>query len=47
MYNLWTPKDQRLLEWLKQYIVSGHTLVRPEPYKRLYINIYWSNEGMG
>ena len=47
MQNLWNPEYQRLLEWLKKDILSGPTLERLYPSRRFYINIEWSNDGIG
>ena len=46
MQNLWNIEDQRLLECLNKYILSGPTLARPYPYIRFYIKIYWYKYGM-
>ena len=47
MQNLWIPKDQRLLERLKDDIVAGPTLARPDPYQIIYIKTDWSKDRMG
>ena len=47
MHNLWNPDDQRLLELLKKYILSGPTLARPDPYIRFYTKKDWSKDVMG
>ena len=47
MHNLWNSEDQRLVEWLKNYILSGHALARPDSSISFYINAYWSKDGMG
>ena len=46
MQSLWNPEDQRLMEWLKKNILSGPTLARPDPYRRLYIKTDWSKDVM-
>ena len=45
--KLWIAEDQRLLERLKEDIVSGPTLKIPKSHQRFYINAYWSKGGMG
>ena len=47
MHNLCNTEDQRLMEQLKKYISSGHTLARPYQYRSLYIRTDWSRYGMG
>ena len=39
MHNLWNPEDQRLLERLKKYILSGRSLARPDTNKTFYTKI--------
>ena len=46
MQNLWSKEDQRLLERIKKDILSGPTLAIPDPYRRFYIKIDWSKDGM-
>ena len=45
--NLCNPEGQRLLELLNKYILSGPTLEKPEPSRRLYIKTDWYKDGMG
>ena len=45
--NLWTPEYQRLIEMLKEDIMAGHTLERPDPPQRFYINTDWYKNVMG
>ena len=47
MHNLCNIEDQRLLEQLKRYILSGTTLSIPYPSRRFYIKTDWSKYGMG
>ena len=47
MQNLWTPKDQRLLERLKYDIVTGPALERPDLSRKCYINTDYSKYDMG
>ena len=46
MQKLWNIEDQRLLERLNKYILSGPTLAIPYLFRRFYINIDWSKDGM-
>ena len=46
VHNLWNPEDQRLLEMLKENILSRATLERLDPSRRFYIKTYWSKDGM-
>ena len=46
MHKLWTPKDQRLIERLKENIVSGPTLEILYPLQSFYIKAYLSNDEM-
>ena len=46
MHNLWNPEDQGLLELLKKDILSGPTLSRPDPSRRLYIKKDYSKGGI-
>ena len=47
LQNLWNLEDQRLLERLKKYILSGPTLVRPDPSRMFYTKTDWYKYGMG
>ena len=47
MQNLWNPKHQRLIEWLKKEILSGPTLSILDLSRRFYIRTDWSKDGMG
>ena len=47
MQKLWTPEGQRLLQRLKQNIVTVFALERLEPYLIFYIKEDWYNYGMG
>ena len=47
MQNLWNTEKQWLLERLKKEILSGSTLARPDPYRKLYIKTDWYKDGMG
>ena len=47
MQNLCNPQDQMLLERLKRDILSGPTLARPDPSRKLYIKTDWSKGAMG
>ena len=46
MQNLWNLEEQRLLETLKKFILSGPTLARPNRSRRFYIKTYCSKYGM-
>ena len=45
--NLWNPENQRLLERIKKYILSGPTLEKLDPIRRFYIKTDWPKGGMG
>ena len=47
MQNLLTPEEQILLERLKDDIMAGPMLVRPEPYRRFYMDTDLSKDVMG
>ena len=47
MQKLWTPENQREMENLKEDIVVGPMLARPDPSHRSYINKDWYKYGMG
>ena len=46
MQNLYTPKDQMSLEWLKEDIMAGPKLARTEPSRIFYIKKDWSKDGI-
>ena len=47
MKKLWTAENQRSLESLKEVIMAGPKLARPDPSKSFYINTYWFTNVMG
>ena len=47
MTALWGPQEEALLEELKQAIVEGPMLARPDPSRRFYVKTDWSKEGIG
>ena len=47
MQNIWNLEGQRLLECLNKDILSRPTLEIPDPYKKFYINTYFSKDVMG
>lgn len=44
---IWTPEDDELLEDLKNAILEGPVLKRPDYDKRFYLKIDWSRHAMG
>ena len=46
MQNLFNQEDQRLLERLNKYILSGPNLSRLDPYRRFYIKTDLPKDGM-
>ncbi|CAJ1950404.1 unnamed protein product [Cylindrotheca closterium] len=43
----WEPQDDKTLDKLKQAIVTGPILKRPNPKRRFYLKTDWSNNAMG
>ncbi|CAJ1948175.1 unnamed protein product [Cylindrotheca closterium] len=43
----WEPKDDKTLDKLKQAIVTGPILKRPNPKRRFYLKTDWSSNAMG
>ena len=47
MQNICSSDYQRLMEQLKEDIMEGTTLKRPDLSRRFYINTDWYKDGMG
>ena len=47
MDKLWGKEEDELLQKLKDDIISGPMLARPDPARRFYIKTDWSKDGMG
>ena len=45
--KLWKDSDERLLGWLKNYILSGTILVRLDLLRQFYPKMDWSKDWMG
>jgi hypothetical protein len=45
--SLWQPSDDHLFHTLKQEILSGPVLKRPDYKRRFYEKTDWSQDGMG
>ncbi|CAJ1964682.1 unnamed protein product [Cylindrotheca closterium] len=43
----WEPQDDETLDELKQAIVTGPILKRPNPKRRFYLKTDWSSNAMG
>ncbi len=47
MKELWTSKEQELFDSLKQFILSGPPLARPDPNRLFVLKTDWCRLGMG
>ena len=47
MVSLWTPECQAVLTWMKESILKGLMLVRPNPARRFYLKTDWSKDVIG
>jgi hypothetical protein len=45
--SLWQPSDERLFHTLKQVILEGPVLKRPDYKRRFYLKTDWSQDGVG
>eukprot|EP00957_Ditylum_brightwellii_P061564 4671783-Ditylum_brightwellii.AAC.1 len=47
MTQLWSKECEELLRQLKEDVIKGPMLARPDPTRRFYLKTDWSKNGMG
>eukprot|EP00957_Ditylum_brightwellii_P168914 12856962-Ditylum_brightwellii.AAC.1 len=47
MTQLWSQECEELLRRLKEDVIKGPMLARPDPTRRFYLKTDWSKNGMG
>ena len=47
MTSIWTQECEALLSQLKEEILAGPVLARPDTKRRFYLKTDWSKDGMG